>query len=119
MKNKELGYFGEQTVCRYLESKGCRVVATNYCIRGGEIDIIAEDGEHIIFVEVKTRRPDSMVGGLEAVTKNKQRLIIRTAERYIYDYKPELQPRFDVAEVIAENGRVVRLRYLKNAFIKE
>lgn len=119
MDNKELGRFGEQTVCRYLESKNCRIVCRNYCIRGGEIDIIAEDGTHIIFVEVKTRRPDSMVGGLEAVTKNKQRLVIRAAERYIYDNKPELQPRFDVAEVIAENGKALRLRYLKNAFIKE
>ena len=119
MDKAETGRLGEDIVCRYLESRGCRIVKRNYRIRGGEIDIIAEDDSHIIFTEVKTRRVDSMVSGLEAITKSKQRLVIRAAERYLSDNKPDLQPRFDAAEVTVSDGRAVKLKYLKNAYIKE
>lgn len=88
----------------------------NFCIKGGEIDIVAENGFYIAFVEVKTRRPGSMVTGFEAVTKRKKGLIIRAAAEYCIRHPSELQPRFDIAQVIADGGRCLHIDYIENAF---
>ncbi|MGN0690377.1 MAG: YraN family protein, partial [Oscillospiraceae bacterium] len=53
MKNKEIGYAGEKLVAEFLESRGCEILCRNFTIRGGEIDIVAKDGEYLVFVEVK------------------------------------------------------------------
>lgn len=116
MNKTETGRLGEESVCRYLESRGYRIAARNYRIRGGEIDIIAENGEYLAFVEVKSRKPDSMVNGFEAVNKRKQGLIIRTASDYCIKNPTELQPRFDIAQVIISGGRVLSIDYIPNAF---
>lgn len=88
----------------------------NYRIRGGEIDIIAENGEFLAFVEVKSRKPDSLVNGFEAVNKRKQGLIIKTASDYCFKNPTELQPRFDIAQVIINRGVVLSIDYITNAF---
>ena len=79
MTKSETGKLGEESVCRYLTERGYRIAARNYRIKGGEIDIIAENGDYLAFVEVKARRPDSLVTGFEAVNKRKRGLIIKTA----------------------------------------
>ncbi|HOV41406.1 MAG TPA: YraN family protein, partial [Oscillospiraceae bacterium] len=76
MDKKEMGRLGEEAVCRLLSGKGFKIVSRNFTVRGGEIDIIAESDEIIAFVEVKTRKADSMLNGFESVTKSKQRLIV-------------------------------------------
>lgn len=116
MNKAETGRLGEESVCRYLESLGYRIKVRNYRIRGGEIDIIAENSEFIAFVEVKSRKPGSLVTGFEAVDKRKQGLIIKTASDYCFKNPTELQPRFDVAEVIISEGRVFSIDYISNAF---
>ncbi len=116
MDKAETGRLGEESVCRYLEDKGYRIAARNYRIRGGEIDIIAENGEYLAFVEVKSRKPNSLVNGFEAVNKRKQGLIIRTASDYCCKNPTELQPRFDIAQVIISSGRVLGIDYITNAF---
>ncbi len=116
MDKKELGYFGEKVVAYYLEKKGYRILKRNFCIRGGEIDIIAQKDDIIAFVEVKTRAPDPMVNGLEAVTRNKMKLIIKTSEEYSYRYPHDWQPRFDVVWVTVANRKVVDFNYVENAF---
>lgn len=116
MRADETGKLGEDKVCEYLMKKGYRIAARNFRIRGGEIDIIAEDGFYIAFVEVKTRRPHSMVDGFEAVTKRKKGLIIRTAAEYCARNPGELQPRFDIAQIIAERGNILRVDYIENAY---
>jgi putative endonuclease len=116
MTRSETGKAGETYVCAYLEKLGCRILARNYRICGGEIDIIAEDGEYIAFVEVKTRRPDSLVSGFEAVNKRKKGLIIKTASDYCCKNRTELQPRFDIAQVILDGNTVCSIDYIKNAF---
>lgn len=116
MTNKEIGDTGEESVCAYLIENGYSIAARNYRIKGGEIDIIAENEDYIAFVEVKSRKPDSMVSGFEAVNKRKQGLIIKTASDYCTKYPTELQPRFDVAEVIIDNGRVLSIDYIQNAY---
>ena len=116
MTRREIGNFGETVVCNYLTQQGYDIVKRNYCIRGGEIDIIAIKSDFICFVEVKTRKENSMVSGLEAVTRKKHLRIIRTAERYLLESQSELQPRFDVAEVILRNNTVISVQYIKSAF---
>ena len=65
---------------------------------------------------MKTRRSDSMVTGFEAVTKRKKGLLIRAAAEYCIRHPNELQPRFDTAQVIADNGVILRIDYIENAF---
>ncbi len=116
MDKKELGNYGEKVVTFYLEKKGYTILSRNFCIKGGEIDIIATHGEYITFVEVKTRTPDFMTSGFDAVTKTKRKLIIKTAEMYTLKNPHDLQPRFDVAQVIINNKKVVGFNYIENAF---
>ncbi|MDE7138065.1 MAG: YraN family protein [Ruminococcus sp.] len=116
MKASETGKLGEEKVCAYLEEIGYRIVVRNYRIRGGEIDIIAENGEYIAFVEVKSRKPDSLVTGFEAVNRRKKGLIIRTAADYCCKNPSTLQPRFDVAQVIIDDGKVNSIDYIFNAY---
>lgn len=119
MQNKKLGYLGEKIVTEYLLKKGYEIIENNYCIRGGEIDIIAKYDGFLAFVEVKTRKLGSLTSGLEAVTLKKQKLVIRTAECFIYKNKiVDLQPRFDVAEVIVDENIVPQINYIENAYIK-
>lgn len=116
MTRAETGRAGEAAVCAYLEKEGYSIAARNYRIKGGEIDIIAENGFYIAFVEVKTRRQDSLVSGFNAVNSRKKRLIIKTAADYCCKNPSTLQPRFDIAEVIMEEGAVRSIDYIKNAY---
>ena len=116
MTAKELGNYGEKIAALYLEKKGYHILARNFCVKGGEIDIIAEKDGFIAFVEVKTRTPDYLVGGLEAVNYRKRRLIIRTSEQYSIIHPHDLQPRFDIVEIIIDGRKVVGFNYIENAF---
>lgn len=116
MDKKELGYFGEKVVAYYLEKKGYRILRRNFCIKGGEIDVIAEKNGVIAFVEVKTRAPEPLVNGFEAVTSSKKRMMIKTSEEYSYRFPHNLQPRFDVVWVTVADGKIVGFRYIENAF---
>ena len=80
MNSKETGNFGEKVTAFYLEKKGYVILMRNYCIKGGEIDIIAVKDDIIAFVEVKTRTPESMASGFEAVTNKKKKLIISISQ---------------------------------------
>lgn len=116
MKNSNKGKLGEESVCRYLTERGYTIAARNYRIKGGEIDIIAENGDYIVFVEVKSRRPNSLVSGFEAVNKRKKGLIIRAASDYCCKHPNMLQPRFDVAQVIIGENSVLSIDYIINAY---
>lgn len=116
MNRKELGYLGERTAAYYLEKKGYKILKRNFTVKGGEIDIIAEKDGIIVFAEVKTRAPDPLVNGFEAVTNSKKRLIIRASEEYSYRYPHDLQPRFDVVWVTISDGKIVGFQYIENAF---
>lgn len=113
---KNTGKAGEDYVAQWLTKHGYRLTARNYHTRYGEIDMIAEDGKYIVFVEVKTRRGGSLVSPLEAVTPQKQQKILRTAQLYLAQNPSPYQPRFDVAGVLTVGGKPVSLTYYENAF---
>lgn len=115
----ESGKFGEDTAAEYLRKKGYKIVKRNYSCRLGEIDIIAEDENYLVFAEVKLRKNDRYGEAREFVNYSKQRRIIRTASLYLSQHETEKQPRFDVIEVYAPNGisSPVTVNHLENAFM--
>ena len=112
------GVWGEHTARAYLERAGYRTVETNFRTRFGEIDIIAERGEYIVFVEVKTRKNARFAAAREYVTPAKQQRITATAALWLRQHPSGLQPRFDVIEVYGEEGisNAPRICHLENAF---
>lgn len=116
----EIGRIGEEKVADYLKAKGYIILKRNYKDRYGEVDIIAQNEENIVFVEVKTRNKNALVSGFEAVDLKKQRLIKNEAIMFTKRYKTELQPRIDVAVVTYSTDKdgkeIWKLNYLKNAY---
>ncbi len=114
--NKEIGNAGEAFVADYIKRKGYIISKQNYRTKYGEIDIIAENNDEILFVEVKTRSGNSYASPKEYVDIHKQRRIITTAGIYLKYNGYGLQPRFDVAEVYIDNDGRMTLNYIENAF---
>ncbi len=113
------GAAGEMLAARFLRDKGYQIIAANYRCRLGEIDIIAGDRQYIAFVEVKTRNDAAIYAPREAVTKEKQRRILRTAARFLQQHPTPLQPRFDVVEIYAPQGTETcrpQISRVENAF---
>lgn len=113
MNKRQLGNDYEVRACKYLEEQGYTIIRRNFRIHKGEIDIIAEDKDCLVFVEVKYRGGYGFGYSAEAVDIHKQRIIYRVAEAYItlnkkYNGK---QCRFDVIAFDDEN-----LTHIKNAF---
>ena len=130
MKNdstREIGRFGEQVVCNYLKQHGCTILERNYMTRHGEIDIIAEDDQYIMFIEVKTRSETKFLQKYgrpaNAVNKHKWQHITYAANTYLNQRKPTKMLRLDVAEIyltpIIENDTEfisARINYIKSAY---
>ena len=111
-----LGRQGEDLVARYLESRGCRIVARNWRIKGGEIDLVADTGDEIVFVEVKTRRGNGYGYPEEAVTYAKRRRL-RFAAMAFMDRHGLQHRRFriDVASVTLPAFGKPLLRHFRSA----
>ena len=103
---------------KHLRKQGNKIVVRNYRKRYGEIDIIAENKNYIVFVEVKTRHKDSMASAADAVNRQKQIRIIKTASLYLAEYETEKFCRFDVCEVYinSDNLKLVDINYIEAAF---
>lgn len=116
------GAVGEILAARFLRERGYTILAANVRSRFGEIDIIAADRQYIAFVEVKTRSEATIYAPREAVTKQKQQRILRTAALYLQQHPSELQPRFDVIEILTERENpmeVLELDHLQGAYEAE
>lgn len=98
---------------QYLADRGLRILERNYYFKGGEIDVIAEDGEYLCFIEVKYRKTEVLGFPEESVGRAKQRKLLLGARRYLYEHQlPECTPcRFDVVAVL---GR--QITWIQNAF---
>lgn len=116
---RALGQWGEEQAAQWLTQRGWRILAKNFRCRMGEIDLVAENGTYLAFVEVKLRKDDRFGSACEAVTPAKQRRLRVAAEYYLMRHPTELQPRFDVAEVYAAQGIHTKqpdIYYIENAF---
>ena len=114
---QRLGRLGETAAAQALERAGLRVVERRYRRRVGEIDIIAERGELLVFVEVKTRQSVRYGTPGESITAAQRRRIARAALDYLTRRGFLARPcRFDVVEVYATNEGITRVRHIEAAF---
>ncbi len=112
---KTAGQAGEEAAACYLEQLGWRILARNCRLPGGEIDIIAQDGGCLVFVEVKTRRSSRFGSPFEAVDSRKQQRLATAALAYMSKRNLDMAARFDVAAVFPEHDSF-RVELLRNAF---
>ncbi len=113
---REIGNIGETAVCKFLKQNGYEILDRNFTIRGGEIDIIAKKDNVIAFVEVKTRKVDTIQQGEEAVNKTKQQHIIKAAKSFFETLDDGFSGRFDVAVVEISGDYVKKIKYYVSAF---
>ncbi|MDB4054674.1 YraN family protein [Akkermansiaceae bacterium] len=115
---QEVGALGESIAADHLSLHGRKVLYRNYRgPRGGEIDIVARDGQTLSFVEVKTRTRKGYGRPLDAVDRSKQQLIERGANAWLNLLgKRDLVWRFDVVEVILCDGKLAEVNVVNNAF---
>ena len=99
-ESHNLGQEGEDLAAEHLEKTGYKILFRNWKWGRNEIDIIAENNDFIIFVEVKTRSDDFQMHPVTAVTREKQKSIIRAANGYLQKFKIDKEGRFDVITVI-------------------
>ena len=112
MNKRELGAEGEARARAYLLGKGAKILEMNYRRPTGEIDIIARQGRTLMFVEVKRRSSLRFGRPSEAVNRQKQAHILRTAQLYLQEKRLEDAPvRFDIIEVLPDE-----IRHIENAF---
>lgn len=113
MNKREIGSRYESIVRTYLEKHNYKIICQNYRTKIGEIDIIAKNENYLCFIEVKYRDKESLVSGLYAVDKLKQKTIYNVANIYMIEngIDDDTLCRFDVVSV---DGSVINL--IKNAF---
>ena len=117
MSTKPLGDHSERIAAAYLTDAGLRVLDRNWRCREGELDIVARDGDALVFCEVKTRRGIGFGHPVEAVTPVKQRRLRTLAQRWLAshdEHAPEL--RFDVVGVLIRPSRPALVTHLRAAF---
>lgn len=103
------GRFGEERAVEYLRARGYSVIERNFRCRVGEIDIVARDGDTLVFVEVRTRTDGRRGTALEAVTPAKQRRVAQVAEVYLTMRRLHAAVcRFDVVGITGERVELVR-----------
>jgi putative endonuclease len=112
-----LGLHGERIAAAYLTDLGLQVLDRNWRCREGELDLVARDGDALVFCEVKTRRGTGYGHPVEAVTPRKQARLRRLAQRWLSahdEHAPEL--RFDVVGVLAAGDGPAVVTHLRGAF---
>ncbi len=111
------GKIGEAAAKKHLKGQGLKFLTANYRSDRGEIDLIFRDGDCLVFVEVKTRSSEDWVRPAAAVNARKRRLLSQCALDYLRLLKnPAVQIRFDIVEVLLNDGAVYEVRHLPNTF---
>ena len=112
-----LGTLGELVACRELRRRGYAILARGFRTRHGEIDIVARDGDVLVFVEVKARAGRRYGTPLEAVTARKQRRVAAMARSYLARAGWGERPcRFDVVAVTGREPERAEVTVVRNAF---
>ena len=113
MTKRADGNAAESLAAAWLEQQGLRIVTRNYHCRSGEIDLIARDGDSLVFVEVRLRRSSAFGGAAESVNRAKQTRILSAARHYLMN-QPEQPCRFDVIALDALDADSIE--WLRDAF---
>ncbi|MBI5789482.1 MAG: YraN family protein [Candidatus Schekmanbacteria bacterium] len=118
MQHLQTGKLGETFALAWLKNNGYQVLQTNYHCRWGEIDLIAQSGSVLVFVEVKTRCGNGFGTPQAAVTISKQKKMSQTALTYLNEHQITNQDcRFDViAVLLSNNGSLRKIELISDAF---
>lgn len=117
-QRKKLGAWGEDIAAHQLEADGFRLVARNWRCRHGEIDLIAQKGELVAFVEVKTRKGRNMGAPEEALTPHKSKKLMQLAQLYIAENELDVDWRIDLVAVeLDKSGKLLRCEHIPNAVL--
>lgn len=116
---RSLGQWGENLAAIHLESQGLAIIERNWRCRGGEIDLVARDGETIVFVEVKTRRGRDFGAPEEALTARKAQKLLNLGGIYMAEHDmDDTNWRIDLVAVeLDERGRFMRCEHIPNAVL--
>jgi len=114
---RESGAEAEAAACAFLEARGMRIVERNFQVRGGEVDIVAREGDILVFVEVRFREGEEFGAPEETVGLAKRRRIVSTAREYISRIPRDSwrEARFDVVAVVG-TGPDTLIRHYPGAF---
>ena len=118
-QSKEVARIGERLAAQYLKDRSYQILEHNYRLRTGEIDLIAKEGERIVFVEVKTRRTLKFGVPQAAVTPAKQKQISKIALSYLQTHNMlDVPCRFDVVAIFLSSSKSTppKLDHIQNAF---
>ena len=114
------GLMGEAAAKKQLKRQGLKFLTGNFRSGRGEIDLVFRDQDCLVFVEVKTRSSEEWVRPAAAVDKERRRRLTRAALDYLRLLNnPEIKVRFDIVEVLLQNGNVHEVRHLPNTFAME
>lgn len=117
LSNKELGRMGENAGARYLRSRGYTILQRNWRCEAGEVDIVAQDENYLIFVEVKTRRSHELGYPAEAVTYERKKRYEKIASHYLHSFDLDFLPvRFDVLSIEVTHDNRAHIRHYIDAF---
>jgi putative endonuclease len=110
-----LGKEGEEIALRYFRKRGYGIIERNYRTPFGEIDLIAKDGDVIVFIEVKTRADSAFGRPFEAVDRKKREKMRKVSLSFMKKLRKEVPARFDVLSIDMGNGRE-RIEHIRDAF---
>jgi putative endonuclease len=121
MKRHRLGTWGETLAMQHLQTMGYCILERNWRSADGEIDLVAQDGEVIVFVEVKTRTSRAFGSPEESITRRKRARIQRAAEAYLAaNGLPDVMWRIDIVAIdCAASGKVERLEHYVDAIDRD
>ena len=117
----DLGRWGERQARLYLEAEGYGIIATNFRCRAGEIDIVALEGDELVFVEVKTRRGDSFGSAEDSISPARAERLAAVAEEFLqsrsaFPYDSETPWRIDLVCVnLHRGGRLLNVNHIRHA----
>lgn len=116
---KKLGQWGEAVAATHLQAKGLRILARNWRCRQGEIDLVAQDGPELVFVEVKTRRGRSQGTPEEALTPRKAKQLLRLGQLYLAKHDlDDVDWRVDLVAVeLDAGGKLLRCEHIPDAVL--
>lgn len=116
MSTQQTGNYGEDLACEYLKKQGYKILERNYRIRGGEIDIVAMDGNTLVFVEVKARWSHEYGPPSESMTPWKIKYLVKTAQFYVLKIGwGDKEYRLDFVSIdFVENRENPKIELIKN-----
>ena len=116
-KHLRLGARGEKLAAKLLRGKNYSILCRNYKVKASEIDLVARDGENLVFVEIKTRRATTRSRPAEGLSSKQKKRIYNAARKYLHHIdNPSAIYRFDLIEIILSRFGIREIRHWENNF---